>query len=156
MLDPQNREHHRFVPVWNWIYLGKGRMIYGGTKYLAELRRMAKFLKIIVELRRKGRLIVLPQEEVDRIANKTKAKVSDAAFDDEHLVAIVVVSSCRVVCTDDLRAMQYLKRRELYSEYHMKPPSIYHQETHAHLCCDENLLEICKKSTAQQAKRKRT
>ena len=49
VFDPMNREHTRFIPVWKWINNGKGRMIYGGTKYLKELSHLSKYLPLIVE-----------------------------------------------------------------------------------------------------------
>jgi hypothetical protein len=142
VFDPENREHGQFAPIWEWISRGRGRMIYGGTKYLAELSRVRKVLPIVNELQRKGRVKVMSGAGVDTVAAKIKQKVGDGTFDDEHLVAIVIVSRCRVVCTDDESAMPYLKRPKLFADYGMKRPKIYNRSTHEHLCCDENLIHI--------------
>jgi hypothetical protein len=114
-------------------------MIYGGTKYLTELSQVRKILPIVNELNRKGRVKVVATAEVDTLAEKIRQKVNESAFNDDHLVAIVIVSRCRVVCTEDEEAMPYLKRPDLYSDHDMHHPSIYNRSTHKHLCCDENL-----------------
>jgi len=143
VFDPKNKEHYNFVPVWEWIHLGRGRMIYGGTKYLTELRQVTRILGLIGELSRKGRVKVLSRSAVDTIAQEIKAQVSHSEFNDEHLVAIVIVSRCHVVCTDDRKAMPYLKRKELYKDHGMKRPKIYQRrKTHERLCCDENVIVI--------------
>ena len=34
--------HNEFEPVLNWILRGKGKLIYGGTKYKTELKKSYK------------------------------------------------------------------------------------------------------------------
>jgi len=140
VFDPLNREHEDFVPVWEWISHGRGRMIFGGTKYLTELSRVKRVVPLVNELQRKGRVRLVPMANVDALAEQLKQRVSDRAFNDEHLMAIVIVSGCRVVCTDDEVAMPYLKRAELFADYDRKHPKIYNRATHNHLCCDENII----------------
>jgi hypothetical protein len=140
VFNPEDSEHDRFVPVWEWINRGPGRMIYGGTKYLTELGRLRNILGLVAELRRKGRVQVLPRVNVDTVAREVKEKVSNNAFNDEHLVAIVLVSRCHIVCTDDKRAMPYIKQTELYTAYKMKRPRIYSKKTHKELCCDRYVI----------------
>lgn len=140
VFDPQNREHDRYEPLWQWISSGRGRMIYGGTKYLLQLSRVRRVVRIVNELQRKGRVKIVSQSEVDAVAEKTRQKVDDHSFDDEHLVGIVIVSRCHVICTDDESAMPFLKRTDLYSDYGMKHPSIYNRSSHDHMCCDSNIV----------------
>ena len=142
VFDPKNAEHDQFAPVWEWISRGRGRMIYGGTKYLAELYQVTKILGLVSELQRKGRVKVVSRASVDMLAMEVTEKVSNSAFNDAHLVAIVLVSRCRVVCTDDKRAMPYIKRKELYADHKMKPPKIYRKKPHEHLCGDKYVIEI--------------
>lgn len=155
VFDPGNTEHFRFAPVWDWINVGNGRMIYGGTKYLAELSQMVRFLRLMTDLSRRGRVIVLPKENVDEIEDKVKRKVGDGSFNDEHLVAIVIASGCRVICTDDHKAMPYLKRADLYADYDLKRPFIYTNQNHGRVCCDKYLPRVCKQSSRHgKSKRK--
>jgi len=140
VFDRGNRQHPNYAPVLEWVSNGNGRMIYGGTKYGTELRELPRYLGVIAELQRKGRAVVLPKARVDAIADALKAEIADPAFNDEHLVAIVIVSRCRVVCTEDKVAIPYLKRRQFYSCHGIKKPKIYQSSRNKSLCCDKNVV----------------
>ena len=137
--------HKSFTPVLTWITQGKGRMIYGGTKYDIELARATWMLVIIVELSRNRRVVHIPNETVDPIATALKIKFPEPAFDDEHIVALVIASRCCVVCTKDDGAIAYLKRLDVFSDYPgVERPKIYKgHKSHANLCCDRHLVKIC-------------
>jgi len=139
VFDPTNREHGRFIPVWEWINSGRGYMIYGGTKYLTELNRLSRYLRLIAELNRKGRLVIISKTQVDQVSVEIKQKINKSDLDDEHLMVIVIVSRCMVVCTDDLMAIPYLKMTDIYAGYHVKRPKIYCKLQHGSLCCDRNV-----------------
>ena len=49
VFSPKTANHSEFKPVLEWILLGKGLMIYGGSKYREELKKTAKYLPIIAE-----------------------------------------------------------------------------------------------------------
>ena len=117
-------------------------MIYGGSKYLAELGEVRRILRLVGELHRKGRVQILSRTHVDELAGEAKQIIPDEEFDDEHIVAIVIASRCRVVCTDDKDAMSYLKRRELYTKYELKRPKIYCEARNHDLCCSENVVQM--------------
>jgi hypothetical protein len=142
VFDRGNRQHLNYAPVLEWVSNGNGCMIYGGTKYGIQLRGLPRYLGIIAELQRRGRAIVLPQAHVDAIADTLRAGITDPDFNDEHLIAIVIVSRCRVVCTEDKVAIVYLKRRQFYSCHGMKRPKIYQSSRNRNLCCDENVVDI--------------
>jgi hypothetical protein len=140
VFNTNNREHPNFIPVYKWVRLGRGRMIYGGTKYLKELQEVAGLLGLFTELEKQGRVEILPRGCVDTTANEIKGRVNDSQFNDEHLIAIVIVARCRVVCTDDGRAMPFIKRADLYRKYRLKRPSIYRSAKHEDMCCDKNIV----------------
>ena len=123
VFNPKSQDHDRFIPVLKWVTSGGGKVVYGGTKYNAELRLLARYFKIIIELSKQGRVIQVPSEPVDDYAEKLKAKVRDASFNDEHLVALIAISRCRIICTNDRRAHPYLQRADLYPKG-VKPPKI--------------------------------
>src|SRR5436305_1719580 len=110
VFSEKDKKHLPFQPVLDWIRYGKGRMIYGGTKYNAELGKNNRVLGIVAELSRQRRTVRLPNEKVDSIANALKVDFPEAEFDDEHLAALVIASRCRVVCTNDKVAIRYLRR----------------------------------------------
>ena len=47
----------------------------------------------------------------------------EKSFNDKHIVAIINISGCRLVCTKDAASMPYLKNRDFYSK--SKVPKIY-------------------------------
>jgi hypothetical protein len=143
VFDRANLQHSHFAPVLNWITLGNGRMIYGGTKYNRELAKASRYLGIVAELERGRRAIRIPEIEVDAIANAIRMKISDCKFNDEHLVALRIASRCCLICTDDKVAMPYLKDPDLYRPYHLKKPKIYCYREHRRLINDKHVVGVC-------------
>jgi hypothetical protein len=141
VFNPRNKEHPQFIPVYKWVRFGSGRAIYGGTKYMEQLRRMPNMLDVLVELQTQRRVQVVSRGCVDAIATDIKTRVKDKALDDEHLIAIVIVSRCRIVCTDDKPAMRFIKRKALYKKYKVERPSIYLHVKHDFMCCDKNVVK---------------
>lgn len=146
VFNSSTKYHSKFRPVLNWVVAGKGRMIYGGTKYNRELRESGRILNVVTELSRARKTIKLSNEEVDPISEALKRKFPEDEFDDEHIVALVVASRCCVVCTDDNRAISYLKRTDVFSDYQdVARPKIFRgHKTHGKLCCDDNIVGICR------------
>jgi hypothetical protein len=140
VFDRGNEDHMAFAPVLEWINSGKGRMIYGGTKYKAELAKVKRMLPILVELRRAQRATNVDDSRVDQIEKELITNFVDPKFNDQHLVAVVIVSRCRVVCTLDKVATAYLKRADLFRTYRVKRPKIYRSRRNKNLCCDRNLI----------------
>ena len=144
VFDNENAEHPSFIPVLNWILKGRGSIIYGGKKYKKELRSAARYLKIIQELERQGKVVKLPDGEIDSVAQKLKRKVRRRDFNDEHLVAIVSVARCVVVCTRDQRAVHYLKMKDLYPKG-VKVPKVYKGLRQKKLCRNEHIVGRCRR-----------
>jgi hypothetical protein len=143
VFDPTNAEHDRFQPVFSWVMDGDGSIIYGGTKYRSEIsERIKKFGRLLVDLERKRRLIKLDDSLVDAEVVRLKKLEPDEEFNDPHIVAMVVVSKCCVVCTDDTRSLPYLTNRKLYPRG-TKPPNVYHTQVHAAFCCHRYMAKIC-------------
>lgn len=83
---------------------------------------------------------------MDPIAVELKKKFPDPEFDDEHIAALVIASRCGVVCTVDKLAITYLRCAEVFSGRDVGRPSIYSgHKDHKKLCCDRNLVGICRK-----------
>ena len=144
VFDPTAKEHQRFLPVYNWLAFGNGgKLIFGGTKYKQEVDfKTSRCLRLLAEFERRGRLLSLDDSLVDKAAAVVKKKVADRDFNDEHIVALVIVSRCCVVCTDDLRSISFLKRGELYPAG-LKAPKIYGGVRNANLCCSDHVVGLC-------------
>jgi hypothetical protein len=135
--------HARFAPLLKWITEGKGKIVVGGKKYFSEIEGKKSF-GLLAEFERARLLVRLKDEEVDKFAAQLKKKNPEPQLDDEHLVAMVAVSKCCVVCTDDKKAIPYLKDAELYPSG-VKPPKIYCKKSHGKsLCIDDHIAKICK------------
>lgn len=126
--------HDKFKPVKKWICDGIGKIVYGGAKYNRELNRN----KFLIELNNKRKTIKVDDKQVDKWADLLKKKIPRKDFDDPHIIAIVIVSGCRLFCSKDKRAFPYVKKRELYPNG-IKPPKMYTSSSHQHLLCKQNI-----------------
>lgn len=144
VFDPTNEKHQAFRPVFEWILRGRGKVVYGGTTYAREaFERVRRFNKLFQELRRLGKAVVLPSAEVDAEERRVRAIEPSVDFDDPHIVAIVEVSGCTLLCSDDRRADKYIKEHSFYQR--RSCPKIYREATHhAELLTDGNIAECCR------------
>lgn len=72
VFECKSENHPQFAPVLEWIIFGKGKLIYGGSKYIGELSKTRKYLKIINLLKNKGKAICVEKERL--IKNKSVLK----------------------------------------------------------------------------------
>ena len=121
VFNVKNEGHNCYKPVFDWLLLGSGRLVVGGTTYSKELLRLKKYIPIIAELSKVNKKIPLDKKSVDKIENMIIKQKKHRDFDDAHLVAMVIESKCMVVCTDDTRANRHLKDRNLYPNGVDKP-----------------------------------
>jgi predicted nucleic acid-binding protein len=144
VFEGNNKEHPKFAAVSNWL-MGKGRMVYGGTKYATELHKVSKVFDILVNLEKQRRTIKLPDDTVDPIATALKVKYPDPKFNDAHIVALVIVARCCVVCTKDTTAMRYLRRVDVFADYAgaVRPHIYSGHKTNSKLCCNEHIVGVC-------------
>lgn len=96
-----SNKHGDFKPVVDCIAYGKGKLVYGGHKYEREVNRHSKFLGFLVEMRRMSKTFHANDRDVDFTHCYLKNKFTNANHNDHHIVAIQVVSGCKLVCTID-------------------------------------------------------
>jgi hypothetical protein len=147
LFDPNNLEHAELEPVHDWIFKGKGKVVYGGTTYRREVfERQRRYNGLFEELRRQRKVVQAPTDEVDRAETRIKAAEPSPDFDDAHLLAIHDISGCLLLCSKDARADRFLKKRTLYA--HGGPPRIYRKaKDHRALLCDDNIAPCCQPDT---------
>lgn len=118
-----------FAPVRDWLDQQRGGCLVLGGHLAAELDRIAKARRYVLQLLRAGIARQVPAEEVAR----EEAKVAATGFcesNDSHVVALARVSGARTLCTHD-RALQ---RDFRYQHLISKPRgSVYQRPTHARL-----------------------
>lgn len=138
-----SKVHLEFSPVFDWIIRGKGKVVYGGTKYKRELAQARRYAKLFAELRRAGRTALVDDQKVDQEQRILEETSLPQDFDDPHLVAIVIVSHCKLICSNDSTAYLFFKDKTLYPEG-VERPKIYSGYSNKSLLVDENIADICK------------
>lgn len=153
----KDKNHPNFKPVFDWLFFGNGGgLIYGGTKYAGEVDFTSDtYRPLLAELNRKGRMFEMCTECVDYIeARLKKAIPDDPDFDDPHIVALVIVSKCCVVCTDEHRGPRVWKRRDLYP-VGINPPKIYMKLRNAAILrTNANIADVCRSSQSYTCRKK--
>jgi hypothetical protein len=147
VFNETNENHENYSPVKEWILNGKGKIVVGGSSYLKELGKLGKYRKFFIELRKAVKVIVVEDEKsIDELEAELKVKFSHKDFDDPHIVALLIVSGCRVVCSDDSRAYSFIKAKKLYPKG-STIPKIYGKNSYSSkdkILSDKNIAEICK------------
>jgi predicted nucleic acid-binding protein len=142
----KGHEHfEHYASIYRCLIECKGKMIVGGTTFLKEIDayRDVKYTRVLNELKKAGKLIVLPIKDVDKKEKELKLKNKSRDFDDAHLIACIIIADielnrCTVLCTEDKRADKYIKDQAFYSTPKIIP-SIYRNKSHIHLirsCCN--------------------
>jgi len=132
VFNSDDQEHKNFEPVMTWIKKGKGQIVYGGTTYKKELSMAVRYFSLLAELNRRGRVLQVDDDLVDQEEKCVKGKEANKDFDDPHLIAIVIVSGCKVICTNDKRAHRFIKKKNLYPKG-FKRPAIYSNKRNSNL-----------------------
>jgi len=141
--DATNQNHSDFKPVLKWVTAGKGKIVYGGSKYKKELRKEKKFFRFLVILERSNKIVFLCDAKVDKQQIELKKIEPSEKFDDPHLVAILLESKCKIICTNDKKAIPYLKDPRFFKKAADRP-RIYQTKNNKNLLTDRYIAEICK------------
>jgi hypothetical protein len=151
VFDPTNKGHSEFKPVLVWLLKGKGKFIYGGKTYKDELRKLCseKYYNVLTELSRSSKVIVLPDEKIDKkeqlIKNDLKTrriKMNDKRYNDAHIVAIISVSKVRLVSSGDKKSYRFL-REDRHYDSPKDIPAIYSQAGNKNLLNDSRYYGKC-------------
>ena len=114
MFKQTDPEHIAFAPVRDWIVTGPGKFIIGGSKYKKELSAVKSIIPFLLELQRRGKIVSCIDAAVD--AEEAAVKLIEPAvdFDDPHLVALIRLTGCRLICIRDPRSHRFLRATRLY------------------------------------------
>jgi predicted nucleic acid-binding protein len=116
-----SHKHRQFEPVLEWIVAGKGKLVYGGTKYKKELAKAGKYLKIFRQLKDAGKAVVGNDNVIDSIEKDIENKRATYKFNDSHLLAISVNTKCRLICSEDSASIQYVTSKNYLPKGAQKP-----------------------------------
>ena len=139
VFDKTCSEHEEFSPVYDWIISGKGKLVYGGTKYIEELSKLTRILRFINLLKNfKNKVVILDKDLVDAEQKRIEGLIDDPDFDDPHIPAMVIVSQCRLLCSRDARSERFVLNKMLYPRG-VKPPKYYKGKQNSKLLTDKNI-----------------
>ena len=120
--------HPDFVPVLDWLQHRNGRLVTGGH-LAAELSRMERARRFVVQLQRAGLVRQVPAGDVAR----EEAEVAATGLcesNDSHVVALARISGARTLCTYDKALQRDFRNPQLVA----KPRgSVYQRPAHAGL-----------------------
>jgi predicted nucleic acid-binding protein len=143
VFDKTSQRHFDFKPIWDWIWTGKGKFITGGGQYKREIP--PKYYRILNDLRIVNKVVRASDHEVDSKTAWVKEQIEDQDFDDPHIIALLIVSGAKLICSLDERAYPYLKDNRFFKKAADRP-KIYSRLGNEDLLVDENIAEICKPS----------
>lgn len=129
-------------PVVACVSYGKGFMAYGGRKYKQELHRHRGFLGLLLEWDKMRKTVKLEEEAVDKNEEFLQVSFTHRAYDDHHILAMVIYAGADVVCSVDRGLHRLLD--ECYSRNGrmtidgnctqrcpLRKPGIYQRKEHA-------------------------
>lgn len=145
VFDPSNEDHAEFSPVKSWIERGEGFLLYGGTKFKAELLQSHRRVKLIRLMRDAGLAVEIDGAVVDQLEAEIKAKVSSDDCNDPHIIALLVAARCGLLCSQDKESYPFIKNRALYPRGAPRV-RIYTGKRNA------NLLKRCKRNEIANAR----
>lgn len=141
VFDEDTPNHNNFKPVFDWIMNGKGKVVFGGTQYMEELQPAYKAL--FLQLKKAGKAVFVQSDFVDKEHQIVAQQIIHPDFDDPHLVGLLRVSGCRLICSLDKRAYPYF-RHSLFFKPAVNKPRIYSSRTNVSLLCDKHIADLCK------------
>lgn len=142
VFNRDNAQHEDFKPVLDWIMRDVGKLVLGGTTYRQQIGISRRFLRIINLLSQKRKVVWVNDRAVDNYERRLKRQVPNPDFDDPHLIAIISVSRCCLICSNDQRAYPFIKNHRLYPR-HVQPPRIYHGLRQRPLLSRNNMADCC-------------
>jgi len=144
VFDPKNKEHSEFKPVLDWIKGSKGRIVYGGSKYLSELENANRYLIILNEYRKAKKAIKLDSDKVDQKQQEIEGIIQHSDFNDTHIVAIIIISGCRLLCSMNSKHYPFFQDKRYYPKKFGKI-SIYRGYTDKKMFLSRNVKRLCKR-----------
>lgn len=142
VFDQMSDDHKNFAPIFDWILNKKGKIVYGGTKYKSELKESYRFLKVFGQFARMRKVVEIDDHLIDAYQKELELLENHKDFDDPHLVAISYISKCRLICTNEKRALPYLSRKDFYPNNSPRP-KIYTSSKNTNLLCDKYFADVC-------------
>lgn len=143
VFKPDAQNFKEYEPIFKWIVeKRKGKVVYGGSKYLKELPQ--SYRSILLELSKSGLTAYYPDTQaIDDYEEQIIQSIDDKRLNDPHIIAILGVTGCLLLCSEDSKSFKFIKDRQFYPKKY-KGLKIYTKNKHKHLLCEENIVSICR------------
>ena len=100
----------------DWITNGEGKVIYGGSRQLAEYKKVSGFAELIEELDRQNLARQLDKSEVDSISDSlVKQHPLRSKQKDSNVLAIAILSGARMLFSNDKPLHEDFKNTSIIS-----------------------------------------
>lgn len=141
VFDKYSENHDVFKPVFEWIFNDKGKIVFGGSKYKSELKKSYRYLKLFGQLSKINKIVEINDYEIDCYQAILEEKIKHRDFDDPHLVSILHISKCKLICTNEKRAIPFILNKDFYDKGFK--PKIYSRKSNCNLLNINNIATIC-------------
>lgn len=142
----ENRQApNEYSQVRGWIEAqsNNAKIVIGGTKCLAEIKRMRSYLPLLTEISKIRKLALINTDMVDVEAQRLKAMLPPStAFDDEHIFSLCNTSGAKLVVTNDGRMMSYYKGNRNIIKRNVPGLKFYTRSRNRNLLCQRNIHPI--------------
>ncbi len=134
-------DHVDFQPVFDWILTGKGIIVYGGSTYITELQNTSTYLRLIIDLEKARKVAHINDDLIDQEEIRISKISKKQKFNDKHLVAIISVSRCRLICSKDMESFPFILDKKFYPKK-CKVPKIYSRKANSRLLTKVNIVDL--------------
>lgn len=107
--EVSDNSNEDFEPLRNWISRERHTVIYGGSEYLRQLRKSGPFRRYLRGLEKTGQIHTLNGQVIDRTAVFLANRFISKNYNDHHIVAILLISGCKVVSSHDQGLHELIK-----------------------------------------------
>lgn len=142
VLSTKSQDHVEYVPILDWIRRRRTKIVYGGTEYTRQLKEMKRYFRILQEMSRAGQVKVLDKDTVDLIQAEIDQRTTSENSNDPFIVAIIIVSKCKLLCSNDTASFSFIRNRSLYPNG-IKPPKIYRDQRDRQLLYHRHIAGRC-------------
>jgi hypothetical protein len=135
IFNKQDINHKNFIHVYDWIEQKQGKIVYGGSRYIKELGETKR--RILLEYNKKNQVFFINSDLVDKETKRLNDVILHRDFNDQHILALCVVSGCQLICSKDELSYKFLKDRKLQKKRGLKIiiPKIYKNPKHKDKLC---------------------
>ena len=125
VFNKSNIEHAEYKPIYDGVVNHQSlKIAYGGATYCKELAKASTYRKLFSELVTASKAIPVDSGNVNQYEEVLKKDTEDKGFNDQHIIAIVVVGKCKIICSHDSTSYPFFQDPNLYPK-RFKRPKIY-------------------------------